>query len=233
MRACLECHGPEKQRGGLRLDSRTSVYKGGESGEPAIVPRDPDASPLLERVASDDPTFRMPPKGERLAAGELTLLKRWVAEGATWPETDARSRTACAAMTVTAAEKEHWSFRPLRPVRPPGNSATARASSRIDRFLLVAQGAKGLAPARAAHRRTLIRRVNFDLTGLPPTPEEIATFLHDEGPAAYERLVDRLLASPRYGERWGATGLTSRGTPTATATKATVTARQPIAIAIS
>ena len=202
-RVCFKCHGPEKQRGGLQLDSRNSVLKGGDSGEPAIVPGDPDASALLERVASDDSNLRMPPKGEPLAAGELALLKRWVAEGATWPETDASARGGRAAMTITAADREHWSFRPLQPVNLPESSPHPWARTPVDQFVIVALLSKGLAPAPASDRRTLIRRVTFDLAGLPPTPEEIAAFVHDDGPAAYERLVDRLLASPRYGERWG------------------------------
>ena len=142
-RTCLKCHGPEKQRGGLRLDSRASVLKGGDSGEPAIVPGDPDASALLERVASDDSTVRMPPKGERLAAGESGLLKRWVAEGAAWPETGASARPGRAEMIVTDADRDHWAFRPLRPVPPPERSSDDRARTPIDRFLLVAQEAKG------------------------------------------------------------------------------------------
>ena len=118
-RACSKCHGPEKQRGGLRLDARASPLKGGDSGEPAIVPFDPGASVLLERVASADPDRRMPPKGERLPASELALLKRWVAEGADWPATETNAKAGRAAMIVTAADREHWSFRPLQPVRPP------------------------------------------------------------------------------------------------------------------
>lgn len=197
-RACFKCHGPEKQRGGLRLGSRSSVLKGGDSGESAIVPGEPDASALLERVASDDSNVRMPPKAEPLAADELALLKRWVAEGATWPETDASTSARRAAMTITGADREHWSFRPLKPVHLPESSSDPWARMPVDRFVIVALVSKGLTPAAAADRRTLIRRVTFDLAGLPPTPEEIAAFVHGDGPAAYERLVDRLLASPRY-----------------------------------
>ena len=218
-RACFKCHGPEKQRGGLRLDSRTSVLKGGDSGEPAIVPGDPDASALLERVASDDSNVRMPPKGEPLAAGELALLKRWVAEGATWPETDASARAGRAAMTVTAADREHWSFRPLHRSNLPRVLPTAWARTPVDRFLLAALAAKGLTPAPEADRRTLIRRVTFDLAGLPPTPEEVEAFVPR---TVRTRMSGWSIACSRrrdMASAGGGTGSTSPATPTATATK--------------
>ncbi len=120
-RACLKCHGPEKQRGGLRLDERASVIAGGDSGEPAVTPGKIDASPLLERVTTADMALRMPPAGKPLSTGEIALLRRWIAAGAPWPETDAKGPTAGARpeMRVTDADREHWAFRPLRAVEPP------------------------------------------------------------------------------------------------------------------
>jgi mono/diheme cytochrome c family protein len=204
-RSCLKCHGPEKQRGGFRLDARASALAGGESGEPALVPGDASASFLLERVASADEDLRMPPRGERLSAAEIGLLTRWVAEGARWAEAapGSAAKAGPAQMAVTEGDREHWAFLPLREVEPPALEKGENATSAIDRFLGAGRRAKGLAPVAEADRRTLIRRAAFDLTGLPPSPEEVASFVADPAPLAYERLVDRLLASPRHGERWG------------------------------
>ena len=198
-----KCHGPEKQRGGLRLDSRASVLKGGDSGEPAIVPCDPDASALLERIASDDSTVRMPPKGERLSGGRTGFARalggRRARPGPRQRECPARPR------------RDDCHGRRPRPLGVPAVAAGAAARSPFERPGPHARGpvsprrtgGPGLTTAPRGRPATLIRRLTFDLTGLPPTPEEIAAFVHDDGPAAYERLVDRLLASPRYGERWG------------------------------
>lgn len=203
-RACLKCHGPEKQRGGLRLDSRGSVLAGGDSGEPAVRPGEAGSGALLERVASDDESLRMPPKGERLPEGEIALLRAWIAEGATWPEGAAApaAKVGKAEMRVTESDRDHWAFRPLRPAKPPANGQES-ARSPVDRFILAALREKGLGHAPEADRRVLIRRATFDLTGLPPTPEEVEAFAADPNTDAYETLVDRLLASPRFGERWG------------------------------
>jgi hypothetical protein len=204
-RSCLKCHGPEKQRGGFRLDDRASALAGGDSGEPAVVPGDAPASPLLKRVASAKRDFHMPPRGEQLSAGEIGLLTRWVAEGARWPDAGpssaANARTT--EMAVTEGDRQHWAFRRLSSADPPAVEKGGRASSAVDRFLGAARRVKGVAPVPEAGRRALIRRATFDLTGLPPSPEEVADFVGDPAPLAYERLVDRLLASPRHGERWG------------------------------
>ncbi len=203
-RACLKCHGPEKPKGGLRLDSRAGAVAGGDSGEPAIKPGHPEASDLMKRVASDDPGVRMPMRGDALGRGEIDLLRRWIAEGAPWP--DAAVAAAPARPTekvVTDADRDHWSFRPLRPVVPPIPIHGDRARNPIDRFLLAAMEPKGLSMAPEADRRTLIRRLSFDLVGLPPSPEDVEAFVRDHSGNADERVVDRLVASPHHGERWG------------------------------
>ena len=204
-RSCLKCHGPEKQRGGLRLDVRASVVAGGDSGEAAIVPGKVESSALLERVSSDEDDRRMPPEGKRLSADEVSLLRRWVAEGASWPmeAEGAAAKAGDSEMVVTGADRDHWSFRPIRRITPLRDPMSGAGSNPIDDFLNAARRAKNLTPGHLADRPTLIRRLTFDLLGLPPTPEEVSAFVAEEKPDAYERLVDRLLASPRYGERWG------------------------------
>ncbi len=204
-RHCLKCHGPEKQRGGLRLDDRASVLAGGDSGEPAVKPGDVTASHLLERVTTADKSQRMPPRGEPLSADEITLLKRWVVLDAPWKKTNATAPPARPRneLGVTDTDREHWAFRPLRAVESPGPRRIDRARTTLDRFLLVRLEPKGLTFSVEASRRVLIRRLTFDLTGLPPSPDEVQAFVTDDSADAYEHLVDRLLASPRYGERWG------------------------------
>jgi mono/diheme cytochrome c family protein len=197
---CVKCHGPEKQKGGLRFDSKAAALKPGESGELAIAPGNPGKSALLYRVVSHDPDEKMPPKGEPLSAGTVSVLKAWIAEGAAWPE----NGTPAESVTSNAAGKtKHWAFQPLSKVGLPAVKDAAWTSTPIDRIVLAAQEAKGLHPNPEAPRRTLIRRLYFDLLGLPPTPEEIDAFERDPSPAAYEHLVDKLLADPHYGERWG------------------------------
>ena len=204
VRACLKCHGPEKPKGGLRLDSLVVAMAGGDSGEPAIKPGHPEASDLMKRIASVDPGVRMPMRGDALERGEIDLLRRWIAEGASWPaERVAAAPARPAEKVVTDADRDHWSFRPLRPVVPPVPIHGDRARNPIDRFLLAAMEPKGLSMAPEADRRTLIRRLSFDLVGLPPSPDDVEAFVRDRSTDAYERLVDRLLASPHHGERWG------------------------------
>jgi len=191
---CLKCHGPEKQKGGLRLDSKEAALKPGESGETAIVPGDLAKSSLLHRIVSDDPDDQMPPEGHRLPAAEVATLQRWIASGAPWPS---------GGTPAAPGKSKHWSFQPLATVTIPQVRETGWAATPVDRFILAAQEAQGLHPNPEAPRRTLIRRLYFDLLGLPPPPEEIDAFESDPSPAAYEHLVDRLLADPHYGERWG------------------------------
>jgi hypothetical protein len=198
VRACLSCHGPAKQRSSLRLDSRDAMRTGGDGG-PAVVPGKPADSPLVSAVAHRGP-LKMPPD-KKLTDREVAVLTRWVEAGAPWPgsATGAKVRSG----GVTDADRQFWSFRPVTDPPVPAVRDIAWPRTDIDRFLLAKLEAAGLAPAPSADRATLLRRVTFDLTGLPPTPEELDAFLADTGPDAYERVVERLLASPAYGERWG------------------------------
>ncbi len=198
---CVSCHGPEKQKAGLRLDTPEGMKKGGESG-PVVSPGKPEASRLVEAITYHDDSLQMPPK-RKMGDPEIEALTRWVKAGALWPEPKAtRSAADVKAGAVSAKDREFWSFRPVKKVEPPPAKDAAWSTSPIDRFLLAAMDGKGHAPAPRADKRTLIRRATFDLTGLPPTPEEVEAFLKDESPGAFAKVVDRLLASPRYGERW-------------------------------
>jgi cytochrome c553 len=191
---CLKCHGPEKQWANLRVDSRAALLQGGDSG-PAIVPGKPDESRLLRAVQQVDESLKMPPEGEKLTARQIADLARWIAWGAPFPPSEApRARDRNPA---------HWSFQPPVKGAIPAVRQADWPANPVDQFILAKLESAGLSPAPRADRRTLIRRVTFDLWGLPPTPEEVAEFLDDSRPEAYERLIDRLLASPAYGERWG------------------------------
>jgi hypothetical protein len=196
---CQRCHGPEKQWAELRLDSAEALAKGGESG-PVLVPGKPDESELMARVAAEDGSLRMPPEeeGPALGAEQIAALRQWIAEGAHWPKSEAVAEDARA-----AAWRTHWAFQPVVRAAVPEVSASSWVRNPIDAFVAQRLERAGLQPTPEADRRTLIRRATFDLTGLPPSAEEAAAFVQDEAPDAYERLIDRLLASPRYGEQWG------------------------------
>jgi hypothetical protein len=178
---------------GLRLDRRADALKGGYSGA-VLVPGDAEASTLLARVRSDQDGFRMPPVGPRLTADQTGAIAEWIAAGAVWPEGQEPPAS-------NARSANHWSFQPISKAEPPAVRQQAWVRNPIDRFVLAKLEAEGLAPASEADRRTLARRVAFDLTGLPLSPEEVAEFVNDQRPDAYERLVDRLMSSPHYGER--------------------------------
>jgi hypothetical protein len=199
---CFSCHSAKKARGGLRLVSRAALLKGGDLG-PAVLLEKLDASPLLKAIHYAG-ELQMPPSG-KLPAEAIDVLSRWVKMGA--PYAPSREAVAVApahkAMQITEADRNYWAYRPLsRPVVPAvRNRAWVRTP--IDAFLLAKIEQKGLAPAGPADRVALIRRASYDLTGLPPTPEEVDAFVADARPDAYERLVDRLLSSPGYGEKWG------------------------------
>lgn len=184
---CAACHNPDKRGGGLDVTNRASLLKGGKNG-PAVVPGKPDKSLLLDMVTGDEPD--MPRKAKPLTAEQRADLRKWVEAGAVWPD----------AVKVTAGL---WSLRPVARPKPPQVKNPEWVATPIDAFILRRLEDEGLKPVPRADKRTLIRRATFDLHGLPPTPEEVEAFLKDDAPNAYEKLIDRLLASPRYGERWG------------------------------
>ena len=188
---CLKCHGPDKQASGLRLDSRAAMLKGGSGEGPAIVPGDPEGSPLVRAVRQDG-EVKMPPKGQ-LPEPAIRELSEWIKAGAVWPETALTAK-------ATTAGTLHWSFQPIKKADPP-----VKGVGPIDGFLNAGIASAGLVPAPRADRRTLIRRASFDLTGLPPQQEDIDAFLTDPRPdrEAFAAVVESLLASPHYGERWG------------------------------
>jgi hypothetical protein len=193
---CVSCHGQAKQKGGLRLDSKAAFAKGGDNG-PAVAPGDPAKSRLVKLINYDD-DIKMPPKG-KLPDAEIAVLKEWVKGGAPWPDDGVIAKGPGDKFDLHARAKAHWSFQPIkRPAVPqPG------ARNPIDAFLLAKLNAAGLTFSPPADKRVLLRRVYFDLTGLPPTPAEIDAFLKDDSPQAYEKVVDKLLASEQYGVRWG------------------------------
>ena len=192
---CFKCHGGEKTSGGLRIDSRESLLRGGDTG-PAIVPGKPDESLLIRAIRHTDPDIQMPPQG-KVPDEVVVNISRWVQDGANWPDSG-----KSIAKPLPAAVKSHWAFQPVRAVQPPADP-TAWSKNPIDRFIVAKRLEKGLLPVGEADKRTLLRRAYFDLIGLPPTPEDISAFMTDKSPAAWETIVEKLLASPRYGERWG------------------------------
>ena len=192
---CFSCHNDKVQQGGLRLDSREAALKGGTNGI-AIVLADPEKSKLIKAVHYDT-DLKMPPSG-KLKPTEIAALTQWVKMGAPW--TPAKSKLLPGKPDPAA---NHWAFKPFKKQVLPKVSLVGWAKSPIDRFVLAKLEAKHLIPAPPADRRTLIRRAAFDLTGLPPSPEGVSDFLADKSPKAWERVIDRLLASPQYGERWG------------------------------
>ncbi len=221
---CLGCHGekPGEIKGGLDLTSREALLRGGESGQAAVVPSRPDDSLLFQAVNWDG--LEMPPKAnDRLTAEQIQAVRRWIADGAPWPDEATRRRLAAdgwdsaeagaGVMVRTSGgltpewtnrrykPEDLWAYRPLHQ---PSVPAVPGANHPVDAFLEAAWAAAALTPAPLADRRTLIRRATFDLIGLPPTPEEIEAFLRDPAPdeVAFAGLVERLLASPHYGEHW-------------------------------
>lgn len=183
---CYDCHGAEKAKGGLRLTSRAAAQKGGESGEPAFVAQASARSEIVRRITSPDDDEVMPQKGDRLTPAQIELLKRWIDEGAVWPE-----------------NVKHWAYvKPVRPAVPPIAMAGAVAVNPIDAFVLARLEKEGLRQSAMADKARWLRRVSLDLVGLPPTPAELDAFVADTSEQAWARVVDRMLASPHYGERW-------------------------------
>src|SRR4051812_36976947 len=193
---CYECHSAESQKvkGGLKLDSRESLLKGGDSGA-VIVAGKPEKSLLIKAVSYADPELQMPPK-HKLAQDEIALLERWVAIGAPDPRRNSGSPSGSATNT-------HWAFQPIRDPQLPTVKNRRWVNAPIDYFVLAKLEAQGLRPNFSADKRTLIRRATLDLTGLPPTRREVEAFLEDHSEDAFEKVIERLLASPAYGERWG------------------------------
>ncbi|EMI21600.1 secreted protein containing DUF1549 [Rhodopirellula maiorica SM1] len=199
---CIECHGPKKQESGLRLDSRDGWLRGGDSG-PVIVPGDPENSLLIHAVNDSNDAVPMPPDENKLTAAQIADLVTWVDQGAVDPRVqDVGGGSESEAMDLAAA-KHFWSFQPVSKPPCPDVSDARWAVNPVDAFVRAELKKQELAPVGNADKRTLIRRATFDLTGLPPTPPEIQEFLSDTSPDAFASLVDRLLQSPAYGERWG------------------------------
>jgi mono/diheme cytochrome c family protein len=193
---CYKCHGPEKQKGGLRLDSSAALREGADSG-PIIVLGKPKESVLIRAINHEGP--EMPPKS-KLNPQDIAALTEWVAKGAPWPEAHG---VQSAHLDIEKAKRTYWAFLPVKDRPRPVVKNTAWPMNPIDHFILAKLEEKGLQPVPAADKRTLIRRATFDLIGLPPAPEAIDAFVADQSPEAFSRVVDGLLASPQYGERWG------------------------------
>ncbi len=197
---CYSCHGAaaKKIKGGLRLDGRAEILQGGDSG-PSAVPGAPEKSLLVKALRYSDPDLQMPPK-EKLPGAVVDDFARWVVLGLPWPSGEGAKAPAPRreGREITAEDRAYWAFRPVQRPTPP-----AGAAHPVDAFLLAKLRAAGLSPAGPASREVLVRRATYDLTGLPPSAEEVDAFLKDPAPDAYEKLLDRILASPRYGEKWG------------------------------
>jgi mono/diheme cytochrome c family protein len=189
---CVRCHGPKKQEGGLRLDVRLRALQGGDTALAIDVSR-PEQSEILKRITTHDEERRMPPTGEPLTPQQISLLRAWIAERAPWPD----------ALAGNESHEAHWAFLPVKRPEVTRVQNPQAARSPIDVFVLQRLEAKKFGFAPEADRRVLIRRLSFDLIGLPPSYEETRNFVEDRDPAAYEKLVDRLLASKHFGERWG------------------------------
>lgn len=191
---CYECHSEEKEKSSFRLDVKDAAFKGGSGHAPNIVPHKPEHSSLLRFVSGRDAELRMPPKGKPLSQKEVATIQRWIEQGAVWPD------------GIDEAEIEdktdHWSFRPVTRPNVPEIAVSNWGENDIDSFVFRKLEENAIKPSPVAERRTWLRRVTFDLTGLPPTPGELEQFLEDESEEAFATVVDRLLASPRYGERW-------------------------------
>ncbi|MBI5772141.1 MAG: PSD1 domain-containing protein [Verrucomicrobia bacterium] len=198
---CYKCHSAtaEKVKGGLVMDTRQDLLKGGETG-PALVPGNAEKSLLIKAITYKDADLQMPPQGKKLSDQQIADLTAWVKMGAP----DPRKATATAkAKDTREAGKTHWAFQPVKKQTPPSVKQADWAKSPVDNFILAKLEEKGMKPSAPADQRTLIRRAYFDLVGLPPTPAEVEAFVNDTSPDAFRKVVDKLLALPQYGERWG------------------------------
>jgi mono/diheme cytochrome c family protein len=194
VKSCLSCHGPEKQKSGYRLDSAAAALKGGDSHSPAIKSGDSAGSPFIHLVAGLIPDSKMPAKGDPLTADQIGILRAWIDQGAVWPENS---------VAEVDPIKSHWSFQPVkRPSIPSLVNRKSEIGNPVDAFIGAKLAESKLTPSREADRVTLIRRLYFVMLGMPPTPDEVASFVADKQPEAFKRLVDTVLEDPRYGERW-------------------------------
>lgn len=201
VRHCLECHGGDTNDGGLSLDSRASLLRGGDSG-PAAVSGAADQSLLIAAITHRHEAIQMPPQG-RLSEQDISVFRRWIDMGLPDPRSDSPTTAPQPTGMTIAAGRQFWSFQPISEPPLPDVKNASWPQSPIDAFVLKQLEQNGLAPAPPADRRTLIRRVYFDLIGLPPTPREVQDFVDDDSPGAFAKRVDKLLASPAYGVRWG------------------------------
>ncbi|MBX3412217.1 MAG: PSD1 domain-containing protein [Pirellulales bacterium] len=198
---CYRCHADQEQKGGLRVDSRAAWLAGGDTG-PAIEPRKPEESLAVEALRYGPDGYQMPPTG-KLSDKQIKLFERWVADGAPWPAESTAAAVKPASGFELAERAKHWAYQPLAKSSPPPVRDVAWAKTELDAYILAPLEAASLAPAAPLPRAAWLRRVTFDLIGLPPTTEELAAYLADNSPQAEARVVERLLASPHYGERWG------------------------------
>lgn len=199
---CYNCHSADnKAAGGLRVDDRNGLLQGGGRG-PSVVPGDIEKSVLLKAISHTDEKLKMPPEF-KLEDSEIAILTKWVKDGAAWPSLEIPENLLKDDAEYDKLRQSHWAWQPLKPVPVPEVRDTAWVRSDVDRFVLARLEAENLAPVADAERASLLRRITYDLTGLPPTPEEQGAFLNDTSPQAYEQVVERLLQSTAFGERWG------------------------------
>ena len=191
---CFDCHGPDKRKGGLRLDRQREAMLGGDSGV-VIVPGDSGKSPLYRLVAGLDEGKQMPPKGKLLPAESIAAIQKWIDSGAAWP--------SALAGGMEDIRPTHWSFQKARRTALPVVQNTAWTKNAIDHFVLAKLEEENIEPSPRADKATLIRRLSLDLRGIPPGAKEVRDFLRDDSPKAYDRLVDRMLSSGAFGEHWG------------------------------
>jgi len=203
VKRCYACHGPKKQEASLRLDSHAWMMKGSDTGK-AVIPGEPQKSRIIQVIQYHDDDSQMPPEG-KMPEDEIVALTRWVKMGTPWPysEKDAKAVPTNGAYDYETISRSHWSFQPVTNPPVPPVKDQQREISPVDHFVIAKLEEKGLSLSPPADRHKLIRRATIDLIGLPPTYEEVEAFVNDQDPQAYEKLIDRLLASPHYGERWG------------------------------
>ena len=192
---CYQCHGEKIQKSSLRLDIKSEAFKGGELYDASIIQGNVKESPLLMFLTDDEADLRMPPEGKRLSEKDVATLTKWIEQGAVWKEG--------VDLAKLVDRKDHWSFKKIAPIKIPITKKQDWCKNNIDRFILAKLEQAELQPAKETTRVTWLRRVSFDLIGLPPTPEDVTDFINDKQKNAYERVVEKLLSSPRYGERWG------------------------------